>query len=84
MDYRRSVFGYVNFLVSDPATWQSKAQQSVALSTMEAEYLVLAAEVREVEHQTMVFDELGLPVVQQSSKKTTRRASYSRISGVKS
>ena len=49
LDDRRSVTGYVNFLASGPVTWQSKTQQSVALSTMEAEYMELAAEVQEVE-----------------------------------
>ena len=63
-DDRRSVTGYVYFLASGPDTRQSKTQQSVALSTMEAEYMSLAAEVQDVEHQRMVFDELGLLAVQ--------------------
>ena len=51
VDDRTSVTGYVNFLASEPVTWQSKTQASVALSTMEAEYTALAAEVQEVEMQ---------------------------------
>ena len=58
------VTGYVNFLASGPVSWQSKTQQSVALSTMEAEYIALAVKVQEVEHQRMVFVEFGIPVVQ--------------------
>ena len=74
VDDRRSVTGYVNFLASGPVTWQSKTQQSVALSTMEAEYMALAVEVQEVEHQRMVFDELGLPVVQPTIIKEDNKA----------
>ena len=48
LDDRRSVTVYVNILASGPVTSQSKTQQSVALSTMEAEYMALAAEVHEV------------------------------------
>ena len=64
VDDRRSVTGYVNFLASGPVTWQSKTQASVALSTMEAEYMALAAEVQEVDMQRMVFEELGLSIAQ--------------------
>ena len=74
LDDRRSVTGYVNFLASGPVTWQSKTQQSVALSTMEAEYMALAAEVQEVEQQRMVFEELGLPVVQPTIIKEDNKA----------
>ena len=45
-------------------TWQSKTQASVALFTMETEYIALAAEVQEVEIQRMVFKELREPVMQ--------------------
>ena len=62
-DHRRSVTGYDTFLASGPITSQSKTQQSVALLTMEAEYMALAAKVQEVEHQRSAFDELGVAVV---------------------
>ena len=64
VDGSRSVTGYVTFLASGPVTSQSKTQQSVALSTLDAEYIALAAEMQEAEHQRMEFYELGLPVVQ--------------------
>ena len=41
---------------------------------MEAEYIALAAEVQKVEHQRMVFDEFGLPVVQPTIKKDDNKA----------
>ena len=43
-----------------PVTWQSKNQTSVALSTMEAEYMVLAAETQEAIWLRMVLEELGV------------------------
>ena len=64
LDDRRSVPGYGNVLSNGPATWQSKTQTSVALSTMKAGSMALAAEVQEVEMQQVDFEELGLPVLQ--------------------
>ena len=69
-----SVTGYVNFLAEGPVTWQSKTQVSVALSTMEAEYMALAAEVQEVEHHRMVFEELGFSVAQPTVIKEDNKA----------
>ena len=74
MDNRRIVTGYVNFLASGPGTWQSKTQQSVVLSTMEAKYMALAAEVPNVEHQKTAFDELGLPLMQPTIIQDDNRA----------
>ena len=62
IDDRRSITGYVNFLVEGPITWQSKTQVSVVLSSMEAEYMALAAETQEAIWLRMVFDELGVQV----------------------
>jgi hypothetical protein len=62
MDDRRSVTGFVNFMAEGPITWQSKTQASVALSTMEAEYMALAAETQEAIWLRMVLEELGVPI----------------------
>ena len=64
LEDRLSVTGYVNVLSNGPATWQSKTQASGALSTMKAGSMVLAAEVQEVEMRRVVFEELGLLVMQ--------------------
>ena len=58
LDDQRSVIGLVNFMGEGPVTWQSKTQTSVALSTMEAEYMALAAETQEAIWQKMVLQEL--------------------------
>ena len=47
LDGRRSVTGNVNSMAEGFVIWQSKTQTSVALSTMRAEYMALAAETQE-------------------------------------
>ena len=39
---RRSNTGYVTYLSGGPISWNSRKQKSVALSTMEAEYMALS------------------------------------------
>jgi hypothetical protein len=41
IDDRRSTSGYVFFVAGGPVPWQAKTQESVALSTAEAEYMAL-------------------------------------------
>ena len=43
---KQLVTGYVNLLASGSVTWLTTIRASVALSTMEAEYMMLAAEVQ--------------------------------------
>jgi hypothetical protein len=64
LDDRRSVTGYVNFMAEGPITWQSKTQTSVALSTMEAEYMALAAETQEAIWLRMILEELGVQLAE--------------------
>lgn len=47
-DNRRSCTGLVLMLADRPISWKSKHQKSVALSTMEAEYIALSEAVKEV------------------------------------
>ena len=48
IDTRRSITGYIFFLGSSPISWQSKQQTSVALSSMEAEYMAACAAAQEI------------------------------------
>lgn len=41
-DTRRSTSGYVFMMAGGPVTWSSKRQATVALSTVEAEYVAMA------------------------------------------
>lgn len=45
---RRSCSGYVTMLAGGPVSWCVKKQKSVALSTMEAEYVALSEAIREL------------------------------------
>ena len=47
-DSRRSVSGYVLFVKSVPIAWRSKAQQSVTLSSSEAEWVALSETTKEI------------------------------------
>lgn len=45
---RRSCSGYVTILAGGPVNWGARKQKSVALSTMEAEYMALSEAIREL------------------------------------
>jgi Reverse transcriptase (RNA-dependent DNA polymerase) len=59
LDDRRSVSGYVSVLSGGATTWSSKKQPTVALSSMEAEYMALANTTRENSWIRQLFAELG-------------------------
>jgi hypothetical protein len=46
-DSRRSITGYIFMLAGGPISWQSRQQSSVALSTMESEYMAACAATQE-------------------------------------
>lgn len=60
-DDRKSISGYVSMLSGGATTWSSKKQATVALSTMEAEYVALAHAARENIWLRSLFTELGIP-----------------------
>ena len=47
VDSRRSVTGYLFMPAGAPISWQSRQQVSVALSTMESEYMAACAAAQE-------------------------------------
>ena len=47
LDTRRSTTGYLFIFAGGPISWESKRQQSVALSSSEAEYMALSAAAQE-------------------------------------
>ena len=62
LDDRRSITGYVFYLANAPITWQCKAETTVALSTMESEYMALAAATQESLWLRMMIEEMGSTV----------------------
>jgi hypothetical protein len=64
LDDRRSITGYVFMMAGAPISWQSNSQKTVALSTMEAEYMALAAAVQESIWFRMLLEELKFTLQQ--------------------
>jgi len=59
IDTRRSVTGFVFFLAGGPICWQSRQQHTVALSSMEAEYMAACATVQEALWLVAILECLG-------------------------
>ena len=57
---RRSTTGFVFYVAGGPVSWRSKLQQTVALSTTEAEYLAAGDATREALWLRSMLNELGL------------------------
>lgn len=59
---RKSITGYVFMLAGAAITWKSKKQQTVALSSTEAEYMALGDAVKEVLWLTQLLKHVGLSI----------------------
>ena len=60
LDKCRSTTGYVFTLVKAPVSWKSTLQSTVALSTTEAEYMVITKAVKEAIWLQGLLDDLGV------------------------
>ena len=63
-DDRRSVTGYVFLLAGGAISWQSKKQKTVALSTVEAEYMAAAQSTKEAIWWRSTIQGLGYSIDQ--------------------
>jgi len=59
MDTRRSTTGYVVMLNNGAIAWKSHRQSTVALSTMESEYMALTDAMKELKWVRTLLSELG-------------------------
>ncbi|XP_052107510.1 secreted RxLR effector protein 161-like [Arachis duranensis] len=59
LERRRSTTGYVYKIQGAPVSWRSMLQATVALSTTETEYMVVAEEVKEALWLNGLLDDLG-------------------------
>lgn len=59
-DTRRSTEGYVFFVAGGPVSWASKRQETVALSTVEAEYMAFTRAAQQALWLSKFIDEIGL------------------------
>ena len=62
IDTRRSTTGYIFFISGGPVSWQSRMQTTVALSSIEAEYMAASAATQEALWQTRLLLQLGMRV----------------------
>lgn len=58
---RKSTSGYIFQIAGGPVSWKSKKQDTVALSTMEAEYVALSSAAQECVWVRRLNSELGTP-----------------------
>ena len=61
MDDRKSTSGYMFQIAGGPVSWRSKKQDTVALSTAEAEYVALSSAAQECVWMRRLVSELGNP-----------------------
>ena len=59
---RRSVTGFIIFLMDCPIIWSSKQQSCVTLSSTEAEYVALSEAAKEIKFLYQVLESLGVKV----------------------
>jgi len=59
LDTRRSTTGYVFKIAGGPVSWQSRMQTSVALSSMESEYMAASAAAQEAIWLNRLLEEMG-------------------------
>ncbi|KAH8356655.1 hypothetical protein KR084_002352 [Drosophila pseudotakahashii] len=57
--HRRSYTGFVFLMAGGPISWKSEKQDSVALSSTEAEYMALSSAVKEALHLRRLIIEIG-------------------------
>lgn len=72
LDDRRSTFGYVFLCGGTNISWCSKKQESVSLSTTEAEYKVVAFATQECVWLRRLFADLHLPSYSQANNNFWR------------
>jgi len=61
-DSRRSVTGYVIYLLGVPLIWKSKSQRSVALSSTEAEYMAVSEVCADIMFLKQVLEFVGVSI----------------------
>ncbi len=74
---RKSISGYVVTMAGGAVSWSSKKQQTVALSTAEAEYVSATHVAKQVLWHRSLFEELDLPLPTTSTIFTDNQAAIS-------
>jgi len=72
---RRSVSGFIVFMCQSPISWKSKKQQTVSLSSAEAEYRSMRRVCAELAWLSRLLHELGIEDITPISLKCDNQAS---------
>jgi ribonuclease HI len=78
-DDRKSTSGYIFFLANGPISWQSNKQTTVALSTMEAEYIALTEAAKEAKFLRHLLSTISKPVLGPTLIKTDSQAALEHV-----
>ena len=62
VDTRRSVTGFIIYILNCPISWKSKSQRSVMLSSTEAEYVAISEVCAEILFVKQIVEFLGIKV----------------------
>ena len=79
---RRSVTGYVIYVHGVPVVWRSKAQQSITLSSTEAEWFALSEGVKEIRFLTQLCESMQIQVVRPVTVRVDNTAAIYMSSNV--
>jgi hypothetical protein len=74
---RKSISGYVTIVAGGAVSWSSKKQQTVALSTAEAEYIAATHIAKQVLWHRSLYQELAFPLYTTSTIFTDNQAAIS-------
>ena len=61
-DDQKSITGYVLFLADAPVSWLTKRQKTIALSSIEAEYMAILDSTRQISWIKSLLDEIGFKI----------------------
>jgi hypothetical protein len=78
---RKSTTGYIFILCCGPISWQSRKQPTVAMSTMEAEYMALSDAIRELLSRMYYITELGISTIQPTVMYSDNQAAIALSDG---
>jgi hypothetical protein len=78
-DDRKSTSGYIFFLANGPISWQSTKQTTVALSTMEAEYIALSEAAKEAKFLRHLLSTITTPVTGATIINTDSQAALEHV-----
>ena len=78
---RKSTTGYVFVFNKGPISWSSRKQPTVAMSTMEAEYMALSDSIRELLSRMYYITEMGISTIQPTVMYSDNQAAIALADG---